>query len=101
MTENVIIAPEYKERAERVISEHMDLAWIANEGVRIAYLASDKEKKITAYHESGHVILFQLIKDYSSFFLLPGKNQGVCINACLQRGKTTGWEKRISRMRMF
>ena len=45
MTENVIIAPEYKERAERVISEHMDLAWIANEGVRIAYLASDKEKK--------------------------------------------------------
>lgn len=45
MKENVIIAPEYEERAERVISEHSDLAWIENEGVRIAYLASDKEKK--------------------------------------------------------
>ncbi len=45
MRENVIVAPEYEERAERVISGHTDLAWIENEGVRIAFLASDKEKK--------------------------------------------------------
>lgn len=56
MTENVIVAKEYAERAERVIGEHPDIAWIANEGVRIAYLASDREKKSSRRPVCGQCI---------------------------------------------
>ena len=78
MTENVIIAPEYKERAERVISEHMDLAWIANEGVRIAYLASDKEKKSHRRPVCGQCVkvpnLFKTLMPYDFLIVIYEMN---------------------------
>lgn len=78
MTENVIIAPEYKERAERVISEHIDLAWIANEGVRIAYLASDKEKKSHRRPVCGQCVkvpnLFKTLMPYDFLIVIYEMN---------------------------
>ncbi len=74
MTENVIIAPEYEERAKRVISEHADLAWIENEGVRIAYLASDKEKKSHRRPVCGQCVkvpnLFKVLMPYDFLIVI-------------------------------
>lgn len=55
--EFVKVSEEYSGLAERVIDAHEDLHWIRNVGVRIGYLASDREKK-----KNGRFVLGECVK---------------------------------------
>ena len=48
---------------------------------------SEKEKKITAYHETGHAILFNVLPDVDPVYMvsiIPTGNAGCCLSYLFQ-----------------